>query len=230
MDGSNYIKVWFGCVHQRANCLCSICTKTCWGEDSRVLGAADSHARLPRVTNMNQLFWPQHCSITALKVCKLLCYYYLCFFSLKACMPLLSARKFFSHSDTQPWPFHPPPVFSPLFLLQAGNEHRRFCASLWRGSGPPTLPNDSTWCWEMRRETGVTHDLHCSNTTGPTVRCSLWGVVTGRGVAAFLAFHFTPPPLLLLIIFLLPTKCEVTHTLQCLSAKIVLIRTNEGCV
>lgn len=89
----------------------------------------------------------------------------------KACMPFLSPRKLISHPDTQTWPFYPLfSFFLFFFLLKAGNEHKRFCAALWWGLRPPTPPGDSTWCWEMRRETGVTHDLQCSNTTGLTIR------------------------------------------------------------
>lgn len=60
------------------------------------------------------------------------------------------------------------------------------------GWDPPTPPSDSTWCWEMRRETGVTHDLQCSNTTGLTIR----GAPIEEGGSALLTSYFTNSPLI----------------------------------
>lgn len=103
----------------------NICNKIC-SSDSRVLGAADSHTWLLSVAKRNQLFWARRCSIKALK---------LCFF--------FKAMHTFAFTSEIVFPLH---GTVPPLLLRAGNEHRRFCASLWRGLGPPTLPNNSTWC------------------------------------------------------------------------------------
>lgn len=92
-----------------------------------------------------------------------------------------------------------------------------------QGWDPPTPYSNSTWCWEMRRETGVTHDLQWSHTTGLTIR----GAPRGRGgwsphkqLHQFSSYHF-------------PSHWQILgglHTPPRLSSKIIPIRINESLV
>lgn len=68
-----------------------------------------------------------------------------------------------------------------------------FCHTVGRAETLHPSSN-STWCWEMRRETGVNHDLHCSNTTGLAVRSAPKGRRVGCGVCVYVCFSFHCSP------------------------------------
>lgn len=126
------------------------------------------------------------------------------------------AFPFTSEINFPPW-YTNLAVSSPFFSLSLSSCSRQetntggfvlYCGGGW---GPP--PSNSTWCWEMRRETGVTHDLQFSNTTGLTI--------TGGNV---LTSYFA-----ISLLIISPAHWQIlgNPTLPRLSSKIISIRVEE---
>ncbi|KAK5606914.1 hypothetical protein CRENBAI_013295 [Crenichthys baileyi] len=98
----------------------------------RVLGAAYSHTSSKCYQNESVVL----SSIKALKQCK---FHFLSLKHAYLCFHLGNSFPTRIHNLGRFIPLHCIAFFPP-FLLQAGNEHRRFCASPWRGLEPPPFP------------------------------------------------------------------------------------------